>query len=439
MSFRRGPVAVRPGTDAWALLGWAALLVAAILWGRHLLPQGHLNVSSPPFLGLPRWAPVEQLPALAVAGAFILTVPYLAGRLPWRLALVLAWAAAAIWAVALGIGDGHPTLGGVLNQSSEYLPAVRTVRSPGDFLSGFADAVAHLRYPVHVNGHPPLMVLVLWGWDRLGASGPAWAAALVIGVGASSVMAVATTLRTVAGETAARRTLPFLILGPFAITVATSADAFFLGVTSWAAAALAVGLHHRSRPVLVLAGLLAGAVPYLSYGLVPFGVVLVAVAVLVFRRDGMPSTRRTGLSVTAAFIGGLLVVPLAMSAAGFWWLDGVRATHVAWVAGRGDDRPYLYSFLADLAVLAALTGPATAVAATRRASVATTLLPGAAFAAVLSLAAAGVTRLEVERIWLPFAPWIVVLTLSLSGRVRLWLAANAAVALVFQTLVLGGW
>jgi hypothetical protein len=325
----------------------------------------------------------------------------------------------------------------VLAQSGEYLPAVGEVgSSPGAFLSGFADAVAERQYPVHVNGHPPLMVLVLWAWERL-AAGPDWAAALVIAVGASAVPAVATTLRTVAGESSARRAVPFLAIAPFAITVATSADAFFLGVTAWAAAALAAGLGRRSWPLLGVAGLLIGAVPYLSYGLLPFGGVLLAVAVLVCRRDGVPARRRTAMA--AAFVGGGLLVPVAMTVAGFWWFDGVLATHAAWAAGRGDDRPYLYSYLADFAVLAVLVGPATVVAASRRPRGATALLALASLVAVLSLATAGVTRLEVERIWLPFAPWLVVLTASLGGRVRPWLAVNALAALAFQASVLGGW
>lgn len=430
---------LRPRTDAVALVLWAGLLVSAVLWGRHLLPGGSLNVSAPPFLGLPRFAPAAQLPALAVAVVGVLVLPVLAGRLPWRILVLVAGSAAAVWAVALGIGDGHPTLGGVLAQSGEYLPAVDAVGdSPRDFLTGFADAVAHRQYPVHVNGHPPLMVLILWVWDRLGAGGPGWAAALVIGVGASAIPAVAITVREVANEAVARRALPFLVLGPFAITVATSADALFLGVTAWAAAALAVGLGRHSWPALAVAGLLTGAVPYLSYGLLPFGAVLLAVAILVLRRGGPPSGR-DGLSMGAALAVGLLVVPLAMTAAGFWWFDGVRGTHQAWALGKGDDRPYLYSFLADFAVLAVLTGPATAAAAARRPRGATLVLAAASLLAVLSLAAAGVTRLEVERIWLPFAPWIVLLTVSLMGRLRIWLALNAAVALTFQALVLGGW
>jgi hypothetical protein len=179
-------------------------------------------------------------------------------------------------------------------------------------------------------------------------------------------------------------------------------------------------------------------VPYLSYGLLPFGAVLVAVAGLALRRERRP-TARARAAMATALVAGLLVVPVAMTAAGFWWFDGVEATHRAWSLGKGDDRPYLYSFLADFAVLAVLTGPATAVAAARRPRGATVVLAAATLVALLVLAASGVTRLEVERIWLPYAPWLVVLTATLRGRVRAWLALNAAVALAFQVLVRGGW
>ena len=71
--------------------------------------------------------------------------------------------------------------------------------------------------------------------------------------------------------------------------MATSADAFFLGVGAWAAAALAAGLRRQSWPLLAVAGLLVGALPYLSYGLLPFGAVLVAVGWLAVRRHAWPA------------------------------------------------------------------------------------------------------------------------------------------------------
>jgi hypothetical protein len=406
------------GRYALAGAGWLVLLGIAIVWGHRLLPGGALNVHAPPFQGRYRLTLRPLVPGLLVA------VP------------------AAVWSVALAVWDGHRSLGGPLGRSHEYLPAVARVGDdPLGFLSGFADAVAHRRLPVHVNGHPPLMVLVFWAWDRIGLAGPTWAGMLVIAVGASSVPAVLVTVRSLGDEAAARRATPFLVLAPFAITVATSADSFFLGVGAWACAALAVGLARHSWPMLAVAGLLAGLLPYLSYGLLPYGAVLAAVGWLGVRTHGWPTraSARSGLLPGLALVAGLAVAPLAFTLAGFSWFEGAAATHRAWQLGKGDDRPYLYSLLADIAVLGVLVGPATAVGATRRQPPVIALLAGASAVALLTLAVSGVTRLEVERIWLPLAPWLVLLTAALPGRARGWLALNVACAIAFQVLVRDVW
>ena len=396
---------------------------------------------APPFLGHYRFSPRALVPGALFAAVAVVVLPPLCRHLSWRLLLPFSAVAAAGWAVALAVWDGHLRIGGPIARASEYLPALLAVGSdPAAFLAGFADDVAHRRLPVHVNGHPPLMVLVLWVWDRLGASGSGWAAALVIGAGASAVAAIALVLRELGDEKAARRALPFLVLGPFAITVATSADSFFLGVGAWAAAALAAGLRRRSWLLLGVAGALTGSLAYLSYGLLPFGAVLVAVGWLAVRRHRWPETSSAHrAALAAAFVVGLAVVPALLTAGGFWWFDGVAATHRAWTLGKGDDRPYAYSFVADFAVLAVLVGPATVVAATRRPDRVPTVLAAASLLALLVLALSGVTRLEVERIWLPFAPWLVVLTAALPRRSRRWLLLNAACALTFQSLVLDVW
>lgn len=421
---------------------WLLLLAVAVVWGHHLLPGGSLNVHAPPFQGHYRFTLRPLVPGLLVAAPAVVLLPVAARQLGWRTLLVVAAATAAAWSVALAVWDGHASLGGPLGRSHEYLPAVARVGDdPLGFLSGFADAVAHRRLPVHVNGHPPLMLLVFWAWDRLGLSGPAWAGALVIAVGASAVAAVLVTVRALGDEPAARRAMPFLVLAPFAITVATSADAFFLGIGAWACAALAVGLARRSWLLLAAAGLLAGLLPYLSYGLLPYGAVLAAVGWLGVRRHGWPTARsaRWPVLALAAGVAGLAVAPVAFTLAGFSWFEGAAATHRAWVLGKGDDRPYLYSLLADVAVLGVLVGPATALAATRRQPPVTALLAAASAVALLVLAVSGVTRLEVERIWLPFAPWLVLLTAALPGRTRSWLVLNAACAIAFQLLVRDVW
>jgi hypothetical protein len=371
-----------------------------------------------------------------LAAAAVVVLPWAARVLPWRVLLPACWLLSATWAVLLAFWDGHRSLGSVFERSTEYLAVLPAVGDdPLSFLRGFPEHVAARDYPVHVNGHPPLMVLVFWAWARVGLDGPGWAAALVIAAGASAGVAVAVTLRSLGDGRSARTALPFLVLGPFAITVATSADAFFLAAGAWAAAAIAAGVRRRSPPLLAAGGLLTGSLPYLNYGLLPLGAVLAVVLVLAHRAAPQVLRGRRLL----ALVAGALLVPVLMTVGGFWWPSGVAATHEAWRLGGGDDRPYAYSFLADFAVLSVLVGPATLVAAARRPARAPALLAAAALTAVTVLAVSGVTRLEVERIWLPFAPWMVAVTAGLGGSPRGWLAANAGCALAFQAVLLDGW
>ena len=431
---------LRRGRAAAALLVWAGLIVVAVLWGRHLQPGGDINVDAPPFRGTYRLAPAAVIPAGVFAAIAVVMLPLASRILPWRTLLPLSWVSAVAWAVLLAFLDGHQTLTGPIARRGEYVPAVDEVGGdPAAWLATYAERAAEREHPLHVNGHPPLMVLVLWVWDRIGLSGADWAGALVIGTGASAVVAVAITLRALGDERSARVALPFLVLGPFAITVATSADSFFLGVGAWAAAALTLGVRRGQPAMVLLGGLLAGALPYLSYGLLPLGAVLVAALVLATRR-GTGHGRVWSPPMVAALVAGLLVVPVLMTVGGFWWPDGVSATSQAWADGKGDDRPYVYSFLADFAILGVLVGPATVAGATMRPRQAPAVLAAAALTAVVVLAVSGVTRLEVERIWLPFAPWMLVVCAALPrGGRRRWLAANAACALVFQALVLDVW
>lgn len=432
----------RYGRTAIAFAVWAGLLVAAIWWGRELLPGGTLNVKAPPFLGKYRVDVWSVVPAAVFALVVAAVFPPVARRLSWGPLSAAAFGLAMAWAVLLRFWDGHRSLGSSISRPHEYLPALAAVGDdPGRFLQTYADEVAARDLPVHVNGHPPLMVLAFWAWDRIGLSGETWAAMLVIGAGSSAVVAVALTLRALGDDSSARAALPFLVLAPFAITIATSADAFFLGVGAWAAAALAWGVRRGSTLLLLLGGLLAGALPYLSYGLLPLGAVLLAAVVMAWRRPHA-ALRPTAVS---GFVVGLLAVPLLLTLGGFWWPDGVAATHRAWELGRGDDRPYGYSLLANFAVLGVLVGPATAVAALRRPRVVPAMIALAALVGVAALAVSGVTRLEVERIWLPYAPWMVAVCAVLAtghrglGSARGWLLVNALCALVFQAFVLDTW
>ncbi len=127
-------------------------------------------------------------------------------------------------------------------------------------------------------------MLVLWSLEHLGLRGPGWSAALVIAVGTSAVVAVATTIRCVAGEDVARRAIPFLVLAPGTAWIATSMDGLFTGVVAWAVALVALSRVQPSttRVVAVAAGggVLVGCVAYLSYGLLPVGALVVTALLL---------------------------------------------------------------------------------------------------------------------------------------------------------------
>ncbi|WP_192809292.1 hypothetical protein, partial [Actinomadura montaniterrae] len=389
----------------------------------------------------------------------VAVLPWAASRLRWRTLLPAAWAGAALWAVALAACDGWDALARPLDAPTEYPAGLAQVRpDPLEWLRTFTERLGG--YTTHVRGHPPLPTLTLFALEKAGLPGTGWAAAFVIASGASAVAAIAVTLRCVAGERAARAAVPFLVLAPLALWVATAMDAFFLAVAAWGTALAAVAAR-RAGPVsaavaAVAGGVLLGSLPYLSYGLLPLFAVPLAVLLL-----SRPRPR-----VLACLGAGLVVVPAAFTLLGFWWPDGVRATLDTYLVSRGSaQRSYAYFLFGDLAVLGLLTGPAVAYALPRaagalwRAARTRAMSPAAAVAlpacaallGVVVLDLSGVTKGEVERIWVPFAAWLVAAaSLRAPGSVpgagsvpgggaRWWLAAQAATALAVQALVLSPW
>ena len=369
----------------------------------------------------------------------IVALPRLA-RARWRYALAGSWLAAIGWALTLAATDGVSRIWSTLTTKYDYLAGLPAMGGhPLAWLRGFTDALP--AYPEHVKGHPPLPMLILWTLDHLGLPGPVPAAFLLVGTGCAAVPAVAATLATITGPSFARRALPFLVLSPTAMFVATSMDALFLGIcaTGIALFALATGLSDAApartgRPAVAFAGgVLLGAAPYLSYALLTVGALVLAVLAI----------RRPRRRVVLALIAGALVVPAVMTAAGFWWPGGVAATRSAWAASAGGNRPYAYFLFGDLAVLAAILGPAVlaglGAGLAGRTEWRRWALPAAALVAVLALDLSGITRGEVERIWLPYAAWMATVTGFLRPPARGWLTAQAALALVMQATMGSPW
>ena len=373
------------------------------------------------------------LAVLSVAAFMVFAGPQLARRVAWRKLLLVSTAAAALWAVSLALVDGVQKLTSPLEAHTEYLTDVANVGSPGVFLTTFVDRIGH--YSVHVQGHPPGMLLLFSALERIGLGGSGWAAALCIAGGAAALPAVLIAVREVAGEEIARLATPFLVVTPAAIWVATSADAFFMGVSAWAVAlvVLATGRRGRRSDAYALSGgLLFGATAFLSYGLVLLAVIPAAVA---WQRRRLRPLALATIGATPVFLGFL--------AAGFWWVAGLLATRERYFAGVGGRRPYFDFLVANAACLAIAVGPAVAVALVRVRDRRLWLLVGGALVVVGAAMISGMSKGEVERTWLPFAIWLLPAGAVLAaGRERAatgWLGLQAMAAIVVATVVKATW
>lgn len=413
-------------------------------WGRWLQDQDEVLLlgGAPPFAGLRiTEAGLGTAVAVVIAGLVVWFGPRVARTWRWGVLVAAAWGAALAWTVALGASVRWSDLTEPLTNENDYLAAVPdVVADPSGFLAMLQDDP--MAFPVHVRGHPPGFALLLGAMDRAGLGGAGWAAVLVILAGTSAVVAVALTIRLLggaAGERTARRALPAVVLAPSALWIATSADAFFAGVLAWGVALLAIGTtaQGRARWVAVVgAGLLLGWAPFLSYGLLHMGLVVLAIPIV---------TRKWWPTVVA---GSLVIAALiAWGIAGFWIWDGIAATHEAWSNGKASARPYGYFLVADLVLLGALIGPAGIGGLTRwrRLDRGTAWLAALAIIAAAVGAFGGFERGEVERVWLPVACWIVPVAGALVAGTggertwRWWLGAQAATAIAIETLVVTPW
>jgi hypothetical protein len=432
------PAAPRLGSIGLTLtvLGtWVGVIVIAhVLLERLQAAGANIRINAAPLVGTFQLRLGGRLVVPIAVGALVAVAgPGLVRRIRWRTLLLGGAGAAALWAVSLALVDGWEGLTRPLEPQTEYLADVANVGSAGTFLSTFVDRIGD--YGIHVQGHPPGLVLILWSLDQIGLSGSAWAATLFIAGGAASVPAVLVAVREVAGEPVARQAAPFVALAPVAIWVASSADALFAGVSAWAVALviLATAQHGRRADVCALAGgFLFGAAAFLSYGLVLLAVIPAVVA-----------WRRGRLRTLAVAAVGAAPVFVAFLAAGFWWVAGVLATHERYFAGVGSRRPYLDFLVANAACLAIAAGPAIAVALGRLRDRRLWLLAGGALVVIGAAMISGMSKGEVERIWLPFTVWLLPAGAALAAGRRMvttaWLGVQAATAVAVATTVKTSW
>ena len=407
---------------------WLALVAVSVVWGRQLLDSGHdIAVRAAPLYG--RWRAVlgwENVPGLIVAGAVVTLGPRLARSCAWRLLLALSAATSVSWAVSLAVVDGVSAVRDPLESRHEHLPFARDVGDVGELLRTFVDRLPE--HPIHVQGHPPGTTVILTFLDRAGLAGSGWIAALALGGGAVAVVASLVLCRSLAGEGAARRAAPFVAVLPAAVWVATTMDALYAGVAVALVAVLGLEVA-RDRPrgsVLAVTGAGFGVAINLSYGLALLGPI--AVALLWWRR------RLVALVPLAV---GAVAVVVAFGAAGFWWWEGLRATHEAYVDGVASRRPYSYFLLANLGAVALAVGPAVVAGiVAARGRLLRVVVPAAA--AVLVADLTGLAKGEVERIWL-----FLVIPLGLGAgslaRTRRWLAVHLAAGLVLSAMLRTPW
>jgi hypothetical protein len=423
---------------ALVIAAFAALIITAHLWGNNLNERGvRIGLDAPPLFGRldPRlsW---RILPAVAFAGLVVGFGRRAARDLSWPALLGLSFAGSGLWAVLLAASAGFKSLTAPVLDPNDALAVLPRIGSIHEFLGTFTERIA--TFPIHVQGHPPGLPVLLSLLDRLSLASPGVVAGIYIVAGAAIAPAVLTAVRSVAGEQCARLAAPFLILAPYAIWVATSADALYAGVGA-CGVAMIISAGREQRWKAAAGGMVLGIALFLTYGAAPL--VLLPLTLAVVRR----SFRALWYAA-----GGAVAVTAAFAAAGFWWLDGLAATHRQYYAGLGGLRPYQFFVFANLAALAIAAGPATmrgfSILAGRRRRLPTAQkslgwLVGAAAVAVAAANLSGLSKGEVERIWLVFTPWLVVAAAAIPGvnARRLWLGAGAVVALAVQSFVVTPW
>ena len=433
---RDAPPAEQTIDRAWwisvvAVAGALVFVAAVNAWGRALQADGHwLFAHLPPLVARLdlriAWPGIVAIALVPIAAVF---APRIATKASWRWVLVASFAGAATWAIALALTEGAAGLVRSPSKASDYLASVPLITDPTSFLATYVERIDS--FTTHVRAHPPAMAIVAWTVDRLGG-GPGAIAALEILVGASAIPATLIAVRDVAGEDRARAAAPFMAFAPAAVTLASSGDALFMGVGAWAVCLVVLATGRRRSWIALAAsgGLLFGVVAFLSYGLVLLAAIPVAVAV-----------RRRRLTVLA--VAALAAVPVfvAFLAAGFWWVEGLLATRLQYLASAARTRPYSYFVVANLASFAIVVGPA-AVASLARMTRSATLWPlvAGALVAVALADISGMSKAEVERIWLPFVPWVLASSALLPPRARwIWFALNVVFAFALEIAVTQPW
>jgi hypothetical protein len=382
-------------------LAWLAFaLVGLALTWLAVRGGARLGTAAAPFLGAygVHIGPTSAL-APVVAGAVLFAAARRwPERWPWPAVLLGGYLAGLAWALALAAVDGTAAL--TRTALSTFDGVAQVGNAPGEFLRQYAARATEQPWPLH--GHPPGPTLALWALHRVGLTDPLAVGLLIAALGALTVPLVLTAVRGVCGDLPARRYAPVLVLAPYAIWLATRADApvAVLGAAMVATGVLASDRHTtglRAATGALLAGLLLGVGVLFSYAMAWLGL---SVVCLYFAR------RRAALNL---FTGVGALLPLAgAQLAGFSWLDGLLAAQADFAQRIGPHRSALWWSGISLVVLLVACGPVLLASLRKlRNTPGWPFLAGAG-AAVLFTLLAGLARGGVEHAWLTFFPWLTV-------------------------------
>lgn len=424
----------RPALRAAAVLAaWALLLYLVWLLGQHRLAviDGSLQLGAMPLFGSwERHVGPNLLVPIAAGAALIAFLPWAAAHLRWRWVVLASALGGVAMSLALAFAHSHPlTWTDIHHHYGDPIHYVDDAGGVGPFLKTYTEVQATDHFAIHLQSHPPGLVLFLWAAAQIGLKGLIFENTLALLGAAAAIAAALVIARDVAGERLARRAAPFLVIAPAAFWH-SNADIIFGGVTLAAVACLILATDRtgaRAAGLTAAGGLLAGAALMLSFSAALLAIPVLVVAV--WRR------RWAVLLGGGALAAAVVLAPLPW---GYWWLEGLQVTRVRYYAGVAAIRGYWYFLIANLAVFALALGPAIAVALAGLRHRRMWIVVGSCLAAVAVADLSGMSSAETERIWQPFMPLVLLAGCALA-RPRAWLALQLAVAVVLAAALRVQW
>jgi methylthioxylose transferase len=423
-----------------------AVLSAYVVWwsvdrGMQFRTDPDVKVQAAPLVGNWDWRPSLGLLLPFLVGVFTIWLLPRAQRLSFGWFSSLTAALTGAYAITLAGADGWSNVMEPVVHPSEYWYNLDTLPSIGQTIESWSDFRFLLDYSVHLKGHPPGFIVLLQALEFIGLGAP-WVTATICWMSLAAVAPGALRLtKLVADETTARRVAPFLVLAPYAIWMATSADAFFACLLIWGTVLIADSTAQGSwkgRTLLgLLGGLVLGCALFSSYGAAMF--MFAPLLVVVFARrpsTGRASVRAIG-SIAAAALGGAIITG-AFLVAGFWWFDGATTTRNFYWWGTASFRPWEYFITANIGALLIAVGPATVWAVGRLGRSRVWILVGAGLLSITAANLSQMSKAEVERIWIPFMVLLIPASATLRFP-RVWLATQLGLGLLLQAWLVSKW